>query len=201
MAGNGLSIYLSYLLRHNPDDLSLTMDCHGWVSVEALLDGINARGKYNITRAVLESIVENDSKGRYKFSEDGHRVKACQGHSVPWVQPELDYKEPPAILYHGTTWSAYKEILQSGSINKMSRHAVHLTATENRAWQSARRRKTRAVVLRIDARKMHNNGYSFGVSENDVWCADTVPVEFIVDVLVEDGKGGSRTINQRNSGD
>jgi len=194
MSGNRLSIYLSYLLRHNPGDLLLTMDCQGWVSVEALLDGINSRGKYNITREVLGAIVENDSKGRYRISEDGQKIKACQGHSVPWVQPELDYKEPPSILYHGTTWSAYQEILKSGAINKMSRHAVHLTSSENRAWQSARRRKTRAVVLRIDAVNMHNNGYSFGVTENDVWCADAVPVEFIMDVLLEDGKGGSRTI-------
>ena len=200
MSGNGLSIYLSYLLRHNPDDLLLTMDCQGWVSVEALLDGINRRGKYKINKEILESIVENDSKGRYRISEDGQKIKACQGHSVPWVQPELDYKVPPSILYHGTTWSAYQEILYSGAINKMSRHAVHLTASEKQAWQSARRRKMRAVVLKIDAVSMHNNGYSFGVSENDVWCVDAVPVEFIMDVLGEDGKGGSKTINKRNAG-
>lgn len=62
----------------------------------------------------------------------------------------------------------------------MSRHAVHLTAVKERAWQSARCRKTWAVVLEIDAEGMYNQGYVFGVSENKVWCTDTIPVQFVV---------------------
>ena len=194
MSKDRLSIYLSYLLRHNPDELSLSMDSHGWVPIEELIDRINQRGKYHISREVLQEIVANDKKGRYRFSQDQTKIKACQGHSISWVEPELEYATPPPVLYHGTTWSAYQDICKSGAINRMGRHAVHLTAVESRAWQSARRRKTRAVVLKIDAEEMHEQGFIFGMSENEVWCTDNIPVQFISSVLGEDGKGGSKPI-------
>ena len=86
MAKNNLSVYLSYLLRHDPDDAGLHMDVHGWVDVQELINGINARGKYSITRAVLEEIVAGDEKGRYRISDDGQRIKACQGHSLDCIE-------------------------------------------------------------------------------------------------------------------
>lgn len=194
MSKSGISIYLSYLLRHNPDELSLSMDRHGWVPVDELIDRINERGKYYLSVDLLQTIVSTDNKGRYRFIPEKTKIKACQGHSISWVEPELVFTPPPPILYHGTTWSAYQAISQRGSINKMSRHAVHLTAVEGRAWQSARRRKTRAVVLKIDASSMNSQGYTFGVSENEVWCTDAVPIEFISDILCEDGYGGSKSL-------
>lgn len=192
MSKSGISIYLSYVLRHNPGDLSLEMDRHGWVSVDGLIQGVNDRGKYHLTREMLCEIVRTDRKGRYRFNEERTRIKACQGHSIPWVEPELERMDPPATLYHGTTWDAYKQIAQSGAINRMERHAVHLTAVEFRAWQSARRWKKRAVVLKIDAAAMCGQGYAFGVSENEVWCTETVPKAFITGVLLEDGYGGRK---------
>jgi putative RNA 2'-phosphotransferase len=170
------------------------MDCHGWVPIEELINRINQRAKYHISGKVLQEIVANDKKGRYRFSQDQTKIKACQGHSISWVEPELEYTAPPPVLYHGTTWSAYQDICKSGAINRMGRHAVHLTAVESRAWQSARRRKTRAVVLKIDAEEMHKQGFIFGMSENEVWCTDTVPIRFVAGVLGEDGRGGSKLI-------
>jgi len=185
LAKNGVSFYLSYLLRHHPDELQLDMDIHGYVDVECLIDRINKQGRYHLSRSQLDEVVINDKKGRYRYSKDGLKIKACQGHSIPWVQPELTFALPPPVLFHGTTWAAYQNICKSGAINKMGRHAVHLTAVEARAWQSARRRKTRAVVLSIDAALMSERGYVFGVSENEVWCIDMVPVEFVRAVLEE----------------
>ena len=46
MAKNGVSFYLSYLLRHHPDDLGLEMDFHGYVDVESLISKINDQGRY-----------------------------------------------------------------------------------------------------------------------------------------------------------
>ena len=183
MAKNNLSVYLSYLLRHNPDDAGLHMDVHGWVSVQELIDGINARGKYTISRAVLEEIVAKDEKGRYRFSNDGKRVKACQGHSLAWIELELAWCEPPEYLYHGTTADALNEILKSGAISKMSRHAVHMQEDMSKAWKSAQRWHRTPVLLKIDAKRMHQDGMRFGVSENDVWCAESVPTMYICDVI------------------
>ncbi|MBQ8496646.1 MAG: RNA 2'-phosphotransferase [Clostridia bacterium] len=181
-----ISVYLSFLLRHKPDDIGLMMDTHGWILVEELLNGINQSGKYTITRVGLEEIVAKDNKGRYRFNEDGTKIKACQGHSIPWVEPELRYSVPPEYLYHGTTAFAYEKIKNAGYISKMNRHAVHMTADESKAWQSATRWHTSyPIVLKINAEKMANDGYMFGVSENEVWCISDVPLRYISQVLTE----------------
>lgn len=185
---DGVSIYMCYVLRHHPEDIHLDMDKHGWVSVQQLIDGINNKGKYYMDFNELKSIVDNDSKGRYRFNEDCTRIKACQGHSIEWVEPELIYKEPPKYLYHGTTKEAYELIKESGYIDKMKRHAVHMQEYKDKAWQSAKRWKKEPLLLQIDAYKMYNDGYIFGVSENDVWCVEKVPVEYIVHVIYEKRK-------------
>lgn len=180
-----LSIYLSYLLRHHPEDIGLEMDKHGWVSVEQVLVGINAGEKYEITMELLKEIVAEDKKGRYRFNEDSSRIKACQGHSIPWVEPELEYLEPPEFLYHGTTTIALEKILNSGAILKMSRHAVHMQAQVEKAWQSATRWKLEPVVLKIAAKEMSQDGIIFGRTENEVWCTEKVPVKYIVEKVYE----------------
>ena len=185
MSKNKLSVYISYLLRHRPEDLSLSMDAHGWVSVEELIQRINDGGKYRLTREALDEIVRTDNKGRFRYSADGTRIKACQGHSIPWVEPELRYGAPPSVLYHGTTRDAWEKIMHSGQISKMNRHAVHMQADVEKAWQSARRWRRVPVVLKIDAGRMHASGMVFGVSDNGVWCTESVPTDFILAVLEE----------------
>lgn len=181
MSDEKLSVYLCYLLRHRPETLSLSMDRHGWVPTAQLIRAINAQGRYTLSTDKLRAIAAADEKGRYRISEDGTRIKACQGHSIPWVEPELVYRDPPALLYHGTTARAHDLIRKSGAISRMERHAVHMQAEEARAWQSARRRKGQTpVVLVIDAARMAADGYRFGVSENDVWCTETVPVAYLL---------------------
>lgn len=177
-----LPIFLSYLLRHAPEEAGLDMDSYGWVSVAQLIQGINATGRYQLDRETLEEIVATDDKSRFRFSADGQRIKACQGHSIPWVHPELELLPPPQFLYHGTTTAAMEKILESGEIKKMSRHAVHLQADVRKAWQSAARRKGKIpVVLKIDAAALAETGLEFGKSENGVWCCEAVPVGYIVE--------------------
>lgn len=183
MGKNNLSMYISYLLRHNPDDAGLHMDVHGWVDVQELIDGVNAKGKYRLSRQTLDEIVASDEKGRYRFNDTGTGIKACQGHSIEWIELELTYCEPPEFLYHGTTTQALGKILASGAVSRMKRHAVHMQADEKPAWKSARRWHLTPVVLKIDARRMYEDGARFGVSENNVWCAESVPVEYICEII------------------
>ena len=184
-SGRNVSVYISFLLRHKPEDIGLEMDRHGWVSVEALIDGINKKGKYSLDRTRLEEIVRQDNKGRYRFNADHSRIKACQGHSISWVEPELERIQPPRYLYHGTTTVALEKILASGAISKMSRHAVHMQADPRKAWQSAQRWHLTPVILKIDAGEMHSQGFVFGKTENNVWCTETVPVEFIAEKIYD----------------
>ena len=69
-----LSIYLSYLLRHHPEDIGLGMDEHGWVSVEELIEKINGEQKYNIDTDILDEIVITDTKGHYRYLETIYEV-------------------------------------------------------------------------------------------------------------------------------
>jgi putative RNA 2'-phosphotransferase len=167
---NELSKYLCLLLRHQPEKAELDMDEHGWVSVEQLIDGVNRHSSYKLDRELLEQIVSDDNKGRYRFDDKHKKIKCCQGHSVPWVEPELEYCEPPEFLYHGTTTKALEAIEESGAINKMQRHAVHMQADISKAWQSAERWHKTPIVLKIAALEMNKDGFRFGVTENEVWC-------------------------------
>ena len=56
-----LSIYLSFLLRHSPDSLHLSMDKQGFVNVEELINAINKDGHYAITKELLDRIVAEDN--------------------------------------------------------------------------------------------------------------------------------------------
>lgn len=178
------SIYLSYLLRHAPDSANLDMDRHGWVKVSQLIANVNAAGKCYLTSELLQEIVDSDNKGRYRFNSDRSRIKACQGHSIPWVEPELENRTPPEYLFHGTTTEALNEIMQSGAILRMTRHAVHMQEKVEKAWQSAERRRNKTpVVLKISAGKMHQDGFTFSISENEVWFCERVPIEYICEFL------------------
>lgn len=179
-----LPIFLSYLLRHAPQAAGLDMDSHGWVSATQLIQGINATGKYHLNREALEEIVATDDKGRFRFSADGQRIKACQGHSIPWVLPELEIMPPPRCLFHGTTTAALEKILESGEISRMSRHAVHMQEDARKAWRSAVRwRGKNPVVLKIDASALAEAGVELGRTENGGWCCEAVPTEYIVECI------------------
>lgn len=176
-----LSVFLCHLLRHHPEKAGLEMDKHGWVSVEQLIRGVNRCGKGPLTAELLETLVAQDEKGRYVYNQDHTRIKCCQGHSIPWIEPELVYGEPPQYLYHGTTTAAMKKIDADGYILRMRRHAVHMQPSEDKAWQSANRWHLTPVVLKIDAAAMFADGYRFGMADNAVWCTQTVPVKYICD--------------------
>lgn len=181
-----VSIHLSYLLRHAPEAAHLDMDRHGWVSVAQLIENVNESGEELLSEKLLQEIVSTDNKGRFRFSSDGKRIKACQGHSIPWVEPELEIRTPPEFLYHGTTTEALSDIMKSGAILKMKRHAVHLQADVTKAWQSATRRKNKApVVLKIAAGEMHRNGVEFSISENEVWFCERVPTTYIAEFIYD----------------
>ena len=82
-----LSVFISLILRHRPEEANVVLDERGWADVEELLDGIRGTGR-EIDRGILEEIVATDKKQRYSFSRDGRLIRANQGHSIP-VDVEL----------------------------------------------------------------------------------------------------------------
>ncbi|MEM9164421.1 MAG: RNA 2'-phosphotransferase, partial [Cyanobacteria bacterium P01_F01_bin.4] len=75
------SKFLSYVLRHRPDEIGIQLDQQGWVDVDTLLQQANAHG-YILSQPLLEEIVATNSKQRFSFSPDGQKIRANQGHSV-----------------------------------------------------------------------------------------------------------------------
>lgn len=166
-----LSKFLSYVLRHNPDKLELTLDQQGWIATEELLAKLN-----DISMQQLEYVVENNNKKRFAFNDDKTKIRANQGHSI---KIDLAYSaiEPPEFLYHGT---AIKNItsIKSKGILKGNRHHVHLSADIETA-KNVGQRHGQPIVLVIQSKEMYEAGYEFFVSENGVWLTDFVAVEFI----------------------
>jgi putative RNA 2'-phosphotransferase len=162
-------------LRHKPERLGLSLEAGGWVDVEALLSAFHAKG-FRVTRAELEEVVAKNDKQRFSFDETGTRIRANQGHSVE-VDLQLEPREPPEILYHGTTTAALTSILETG-LQRMKRHHVHLSPDTQTAHRVGSRHG-KAVILRVKALEMQREGHTFYCSENGVWLVDEVPHTYL----------------------
>jgi putative RNA 2'-phosphotransferase len=162
---------LTYLLRHNPEDL--VMDKNGYVSVTSLLN------KVGITQSELDHIVLTNDKKRLAYDESGKSIRASQGHSIK-VDVQLKSARPPRVLYHGTTDENYQKIKKSG-LDKMRRLHVHLTDNFKIAYTVGKRysKYKEPIILEIDSVKMSADGFKFYKSENDVWLTDNVPAKYI----------------------
>jgi putative RNA 2'-phosphotransferase len=169
------SKFLSLVLRHDPGSIGITLDEAGWVEVDALLAAARRSGVV-LDRPTLDRIVADNGKKRFAFSDDGTRIRASQGHSVA-VDLGLAPQAPPEILFHGTATRSVDSIRQSG-LRPGSRTHVHLSRDEETAV-AVGQRHGKPVVLRIAAGEMHRAGHELVVSENGVWLARAVPVEFI----------------------
>jgi putative RNA 2'-phosphotransferase len=170
-----LSKRLSYVLRHAPGSVGLTLDDAGWVDVGALLTALGRHGR-PVTRAQLDDVVAADDKQRFAFDEQRTRIRASQGHSVP-VSLGYEAAVPPAELFHGTVQRFLPAILAEG-LRPGNRHAVHLSPDVHTARQVGGRRG-RPVVLRVDAAALARDGAGFTRSANGVWLVDAVPAEFL----------------------
>ncbi|MFD3791747.1 RNA 2'-phosphotransferase [Streptomyces cyaneofuscatus] len=169
-----VSKYLSKHLRHEPERIGITLDDNGWVGVETLLGAVAQHG-FAITRAELDHVVAANDKRR--FTVDGDRIRANQGHTVT-VDLDLPPAEPPAYLYHGTVARALDAIRAEG-LRPMARHHVHLSPDRETATRVGARRG-RPLVLTVDAGAMHRAGHVLRVSANGVWLADAVPPQFLL---------------------
>lgn len=170
-----LSVFISLVLRHNPQAAGICLDEHGWADVDELIKGINRSGR-KINRDILEEIVRTDEKGRYSFDEQKKKIRANQGHSIP-VDVELEEKIPPQYLYHGTASKWLSAIFKEG-LKPMSRLYVHLSPDKETA-KKVGGRHGKAAVLLVDAGKMAEDGQIFFQSANGVWLTKQVLPEYL----------------------
>lgn len=96
-----ISKFLSFVLRHEPQAIGLTLDSEGWAELDALIAGAGAHGTA-LDLELIQAVVAGSDKKRFALSADGQRIRAVQGHSTPAVDLQLEARVPPEVLYHGT---------------------------------------------------------------------------------------------------
>lgn len=172
-----VSKFLSLVLRHSPETIGLQLDENGWADVEELIIKCNNRGSQNdMTVELLDYVVENNDKKRFTYNEDKTKIRASQGHSIS-VELNLEETAPSEFLYHGTVGKFMESIRKEG-LKKMSRQHVHLSKDKETATKVGSRRGV-PQILTVRSGAMHRDGYTFYLSENNVWLTDEVPPKYI----------------------
>lgn len=171
------SKFLSYVLRHQPESIGLTLDNEGWAEFDRLLICANRAGT-PLTRQQIEAVVASNDKKRFTISDDGLRIRAAQGHSTPSVSMTYTEKQPPEQLFHGTATRFLDAIKEKGLIPG-SRHHVHLSSDKQTA-SAVGQRYGKPVVLSVNTQLMHERGFLFYQADNGVWLTEHVPAEFLI---------------------
>ena len=170
------SKFLSLVLRHQPEVIGMQLDPEGWLPIDELIENANRKGN-ELSLELLHEVVASCEKKRFSLSDDGLKIRANQGHSVPDVELNLEPVTPPNQLFHGTV-AAFMESIREQGLLKRSRNHVHLSADIETAKKvGARRGKPLILTIRTEA--MHESGHSFYLSANGVWLTDAVPAQFI----------------------
>jgi putative RNA 2'-phosphotransferase len=164
------SRFISWALRHDPDEAGIVLDAHGWTSVTSLLHSLRAHN-HTVTAETLAAIVADDAKGRYTLSDDQCRIRANYAHSV--VVDPGPASQPPDSLYHGTARNSLSSIRQHGVL-RGTRQFVHLTSDLATAFLTGRRHG-RPVAIPIDTHRMHVDGMAFYQGSGSLWMTETVP--------------------------
>jgi putative RNA 2'-phosphotransferase len=170
------SKFLSFVLRHEPQAIGLTLDSEGWADIDALINGA-ARDGRTLDRTLIENVVASSDKKRFSISPDGQSIRAVQGHSTKSVELQFEEKQPPETLYHGTATRFMDSINEQGLIPG-SRHHVHLSQETATASAVGQRYGT-VVILKVAARQMQEQGFKFYQAENGVWLTERVPAAFL----------------------
>ena len=171
-----LGKYISYLLRHHPEAAGLSLDCHGWAEVDALIEGVRKYKYEGFSREILDDVVRSDSKGRFTYNDDKTMIKAYHGHSVN-VDLELCETVPPDSLYHGTASRFVKSIEKEGLLPQ-NRLYVHLS-TDTETAMSVGRRHGQPVLFQIDCASMVRDGFKFYRTGNGMWLTKSVPPQYL----------------------
>lgn len=165
-----VSKYLAKHLRHAPEDIGLTLRPGGWVGVDELLDATRRRG-FPISYDELVECVETNDKQRFAFDVSGELIRANQGHSVA-IDLQLEAREPPETLYHGTVERFPPPIFKDGLL-RGKRHHVHLS-TDVETARKVGARRGKPVILAVASGRMSRDGLTFFLSTNGVWLTEFV---------------------------
>lgn len=170
-----ISKFLSYILRHKPEAIEITLDNEGWVNIDFLIKQTQKHGEL-LNKELLMQVVSTNDKKRFTISDDGLNIRATQGHSTKQVDIQYQEQMPPESLYHGTATRFLNSIKEKGLIAG-SRQYVHLSSNEETAI-SVGERHGKPIILKINSILMYQKGFKFYLADNNVWLTKHVPNNF-----------------------
>jgi len=172
-----LGRFLTFVLRHHPEKLDLTLDEKGSADFEALATAIRALpGFSRVTRQQIERMVISGPAAS-RFEILGDRIRARYGHTLP-TPIEHQPADPPKSLFYGATPAAAITVLTEG-LKAAERQQVHLSTDEAAAREFGLRRCADPVILRINTVGARKTGVKFYPAGPAVWLSDAIPPEFI----------------------
>ena len=168
-----LSKFLSFVLRHHPEQYDLELDEEGFILLDDLMGRLkNTKHSW----AGIEDIEKIISEGeRKRFEIRGDKIRALYGHSVK-IKID-DSFSPEGFLYHGTSPDLLSGILSDG-LCPIERQFVHLSKEKETAYKVGKRRHPEPVILKIDAPGASKSGIDF-FDRGEVVLSDRIPPEFI----------------------
>jgi len=168
-----VSKYLSYLLRHHPEEADLHPDQKGFVSLEKVLQAL-AESRYSwAEERDIKRLQEMGDRKRFEVKEG--KIRALYGHSID-VKVE-GKMEPKSELYHGTSRDSVDPILEEG-LKPMGRQFVHLCQNKREAVKIGKRHDPKPVILKIKASSAYEEGVEF-YDRGDIILAEHIPPKFI----------------------
>ena len=173
LAPERLSRFLTFLLRHKPQDYPLTIDREGFAPWQEVVDMVQERF-YDATEEQIRSLITGAEKKRFEIR--GDMVRATYGHSFP-VDLGAAEAPPPAQLFYGAARDLAQSMLRGG-LKPRDRQYVHLSVSAAEAESVARRHDPAPAILVVDAQAAHAEGIRFFES-GPLFLVEQVPAKFL----------------------
>jgi putative RNA 2'-phosphotransferase len=162
-----LTKYLVHVLRHDPEELGLSLSEKGQVKWDELMDGLDKYHEGDLDKSEVKQSLKDENRGRLEVSEKG--VRALEGHTTGQVA--YDYQEPPQKLFYAVSDHHIDQVLVDGIRSRggyIKLHESHQDAL------NARSGLKNPTVVGIKAREGWNSGTVFYNHNND-WFAKDIP--------------------------
>lgn len=173
LAPERLSRFLTFLLRHKPEDYPLAIDREGFAPWREVVELVQERF-YDVTEEQIRSLIDGAEKKRFELR--GGKVRATYGHSFP-VDLGGMAVAPPAELYLGAARDLAQSMLRTG-LTPRDRQYVHLSATVQEAEAVARRHDPAPAIIVVDAQAAHAGGVRF-YQTGPLFLTENVPAKFL----------------------
>eukprot|EP00933_Yihiella_yeosuensis_P063415 TRINITY_DN6654_c0_g2_i1.p1 TRINITY_DN6654_c0_g2~~TRINITY_DN6654_c0_g2_i1.p1 ORF type:complete len:273 (+),score=48.40 TRINITY_DN6654_c0_g2_i1:568-1386(+) len=180
----------SQILRHDPPQGKMLKN--GFIQFEEVVKILRQQSIIEGTEVGIQRLgaaIKFNSKSRFKLCRDGAGemwVSANQGHSA-WLQIEapgaIDRAGNRTMFVQHATYETNLPNIQDEGLKGMSRAHVHFYGADDpKSFGKVRMDADRFII--VDLHKWLREGRYMGKSDNNVFLADAVPAEFVMDNAV-----------------